>query len=740
MKKLLYILICIFSFANADTRLMITYKPSESEQKLLSSSNVKYRLKARQDLMQPLSKLKLRKLENRVHHKVYDLNYLATGGRVVRLDGNYSKNEIKNIIQELKTDPNVLSVEEDVLLTAADYQTNSYQWSVFKTTSSISGMNLSTYYGDNFYNSADNNMPNTTLLGRNGQDVMVAVIDSGYVPHPNFVSQLSNYSISQISGYTFISDCRIAGTCPVSQINGESSYYVNGLDLGDGYTCNDYNDSAADFKSVCPNTCNQQYASLRTSSWHGTHVTGIIAGQGSSNPTYVNLGVLGSAYKAKILPVRVLGKCGGYYSDIINAMLWASGVSSIESIPLPTTPAKVLNMSLGSGMACTEQMQTVINSITANGGIVVVAAGNGSANISNFTPANCQNVISVAAVAPDNKLAYYSNYGNVSIAASGGDILNYSSGGVFSTLYNSTSTFNACSGANCYIYAQFQGTSMATPNVVGLIADMLSINPDLTFNQVRSILVDSGESFTNCYTVSKCANTVRINPRQAVSYAINNVPTLDSNINSINFSEESGVLDQEITISNQEPVAITIGSLKFSGQDESSFRINSTTCSNNLVLQPYNTCKVNISPIINQNVMKGNTIQTNNTLTANFEIYNIYNIRILLVPLSYTSGITPTPEPTISPEPTINPNPTAEPTVIPDPTVNPNPTIEPTLTPEPTVNPEPIPSPTIAPIIPTGGGGGCTMVNNGSDIGILLLIALVWLYRRTKRKLEYDIK
>jgi serine protease len=86
-------------------------------------------------------------------------------------------------------------------------------------------------------------------------------------------------------------------------------------------------------------------------------------------------GVAGVAFNAKIVPVRVLGKCGGYTSDIADAIIWASG-GTVAGVPPMPTQARVINMSLGGGGACDITTQNAINSARSRGTVVVVAAGN----------------------------------------------------------------------------------------------------------------------------------------------------------------------------------------------------------------------------------------------------------------------------------------------------------------------------------------------------------------------------
>ncbi|HEX8785206.1 MAG TPA: S8 family serine peptidase, partial [Telluria sp.] len=216
------------------------------------------------------------------------------------------------------------------------------------------------------------------------------------------------------------------------------------------------------------------------SSWHGTHVAGTIAAL-----TNNALGVAGVAYGAKIVPARVLGKCGGYTSDIADAIVWASG-GTVSGVPANANPARVISMSLGGTGACDTTTQNAINSARSRNTVVVVAAGNESQNASNSSPANCSGTIVVAATNKSGGRASYSNYGTiVTLAAPGGD----TGAGILSTLNAGTKTPGADS------YASYMGTSMATPHVSAVVALMLAKNPNLTPDDVAARLKSSARAF-----------------------------------------------------------------------------------------------------------------------------------------------------------------------------------------------------------------------------------------------------
>ncbi len=292
----------------------------------------------------------------------------------------------------------------------------------------------------------------------NGAGVKVAVLDTGYRPHADLAANI-------VGGYDFVSSSSAA-----RDGNGRDS---DARDEGDWVA-----------------TDNECYQGSRASdsSWHGTHVAGTVAAV-----TNNNTGVAGVAYGAKVVPVRVLAKCGGSTSDIADAIVWSAG-GSVSGVPANPNPVKVINMSLGGGGSCPSVTQNAINSARANGAVVVVAAGNSNRDASGFTPASCNGVINVAATDRNGSRATYSNFGsNIDIAAPGGM---GGSDGVASTMNAGTTTPTTDN------YSYSAGTSMAAPHVAGVAALMFAVNPNLTPDQVEQMLKDSARSFPSGSTCS----------------------------------------------------------------------------------------------------------------------------------------------------------------------------------------------------------------------------------------------
>jgi serine protease len=295
-------------------------------------------------------------------------------------------------------------------------------------------------------------MPAAWDITTGNPSMVIAVVDTGVLlNHAELSGRL-------LPGYDFISD-------PARALDG------NGRD-------NDPSDAG--------NWCVDRAGRLiRTSTWHGTHVSGIIA----ANPN--GEGMAGVNWKSKILPVRVLGACGsGSIADIIDGMNWAIGLS-VPGVPKNPYPAKVVNLSLGSSFSfevCNPAYQNAINQAYAKGSILIVSAGNESVSALSGSLAGCQHVIVVAASNRAGNLASYSNYGYwIDVTAPGGE--SGDKEGIVSA-YNDGATKPT---ANNYKF--LNGTSMAAPQVSGVVSLMLAANPKLSFEQIVGVLRYTAQPF-----------------------------------------------------------------------------------------------------------------------------------------------------------------------------------------------------------------------------------------------------
>ncbi|MFM7490090.1 MAG: S8 family serine peptidase [Actinomycetota bacterium] len=298
-------------------------------------------------------------------------------------------------------------------------------------------------------------------------DLVIAVIDTGRLDHPDLTNRL-------VEGYDFVFRTR-------DSKDGDG-WDADETDLGDW-------SDVADPTYSCSTS-----SGFQPSSWHGTHISGII-GASTNN----GIGVAGINQRSRIQHLRVLGTCGGRTSDEATAIRWAAGLP-VPGVPNNPTPARVINLSLGSASACEAIEQDAINAATAAGAVVVVAAGNSGQNLAttNFAPASCDNVITATAVRNDGTRASYANYGPpVDVAAPGGPT------GILSTMNAGTRSVDLSTSGWTYGYKQ--GTSMSTPIVTGIVSLMLSVNPSLDSSQVEAILKQTTRPFAG--GGSSCSST-----------------------------------------------------------------------------------------------------------------------------------------------------------------------------------------------------------------------------------------
>lgn len=369
---------------------------------------------------------------------VRSVRTLGTGAELVEVSGDVTRlarngDFARNVMVAFAQNPNIAYVEPDRVMHALFTPNDTNFGSQWDLTNATGGINAPAAWD---------------LAGSSpGAGIKVAVIDTGITTHSDLAGQT-------VGGYDFISSSTAA-----RDGNGRDS---NPADEGDWYGANE---------------CGSGYPAAN-SSWHGTHVAGTIAALANNAK-----GIAGIAYGSKVVPVRVLGKCGGSVSDIVDAIVWSSG-GSVTGVPANANPARVLNLSLGGGGAC-GSFQSAINTARTNGAIFVVAAGNENQNVSNSSPANCSNVVSVAATTKAGARASYSNYGStIVISAPGGDGSG-GSGDILSTLNSGTTT------PSSETYAYYAGTSMATPHVAAVAALVMQKNPSLTPDQVKTVLTST---------------------------------------------------------------------------------------------------------------------------------------------------------------------------------------------------------------------------------------------------------
>ncbi|OUS74294.1 peptidase S8 [Pseudoalteromonas sp. A601] len=424
------------------TRFIIKYKNNSSEMATLSATDTSPQMmnKKAQGFVKSFTSKK-----GKIKAQ-YVRSMALSNHHVMRAEKKLSPDEAQEYMQDVIASGNVEYIEIDQMLkpfATPNDPMYADQWHYYEQ---AGGLNLPTAWDT-----------------ATGAGVTVAVLDTGYRPHIDLNGNI-------LPGYDMISDTFVA--------NDGGARDNDARDPGD---------------AISANECGYTH-SAQSSSWHGTHVAGTVAAVSNNGE-----GVAGVAYDAKVVPVRVLGKCGGLTSDIADGIIWASG-GSVSGIPSNANPADVINMSLGGSGSCSSTTQSAINQARGNGTVIVIAAGNDNDNSANYNPGNCSGVVNVASVGRNGGRAYYSNYGsNIDVAAPGGaQSFANDSEGVLST-HNSGSSSPS---SDSYHYSQ--GTSMAAPHVAGVAALIKQAKPSATPDEIESILKSTTRSFaatcTSCGT------------------------------------------------------------------------------------------------------------------------------------------------------------------------------------------------------------------------------------------------
>jgi serine protease len=317
------------------------------------------------------------------------------------------------------------------------------------------------------------------VAGVTSGPVVVAVLDTGVrFDHPDLKRVADGGTL--LDGYDFVTNDFIAHDATPGRDSDAS-------DPGDWVTAADVASSA--------NTIGCTAVEIANSSWHGTLTAGLIGAQTDNGRGMA--GITGPNRRLQVLPVRVLGRCGGFDSDIIAAMRWAAGLS-VPGIPNNPNPARVLNLSLGGIGACSAAYADAVREINQGGGVIVAAAGNTTGHAVN-SPANCAGVIGVTGLRHVGSKVGFSDIGpQISISAPGGNCVNLAG----ECLYPILTTSNA--GANgptpsSEVYtdgtnATF-GTSFSSPLVAGTAGLVLAVKPGLNPDELRNVLRSSSRPF-----------------------------------------------------------------------------------------------------------------------------------------------------------------------------------------------------------------------------------------------------
>lgn len=382
-------------------------------------------------------------------------NYVRTTAQkatVVTLSSKLTAEQAEKYMATLSSNPSVASVEPDLLRRSNARARGAATSKVAQVAKAAQASDQVVAPNDTLY-PQQWNLHGTKGISApeawqttQGAGVTVAVIDSGIVKHPDLDANV-------LPGYDFITEPAIARD-------------------GNGRDSDPTDQGNWEEEGVCDSG-----SEASESNWHGTHVAGSIAAVMNNKR-----GIVGVAPSTKILPVRALGMCGGYDSDIADAMVWAAG-GTVEGVPANSNPAKIINLSLGGEGTCPATYSKAIAEVNKRGAILVVAAGNDGQDTSKVAPANCGGSIVVGATDQNGKRSDFSNYGKiVDVSAPGSNIM--------STVDLGTTV---STGAG---YTEYDGTSMAAPQVAGVIALMKSVDPSLNAERAKQILKQSSKPLT----------------------------------------------------------------------------------------------------------------------------------------------------------------------------------------------------------------------------------------------------
>jgi serine protease len=308
--------------------------------------------------------------------------------------------------------------------------------------------------------------------------LVIADLDTGVrFDHPDLRDASAN---RLLPGYNLISSAAVA--------NNGLGRSPDASDPGDWI-------SAGDLKN--PEFAN---CTIANSSWHGTRVAGVL-GAISNN----QMGIAGVTFEGWVEPVRVLGKCGGYDSDIIAGMAWAAG-NHVDGVPDNPYPARILNMSLGAAGSCPASYQQIIDELVTEDVLVVVSAGNAGGPVE--APANCAGVAGVAGLREIGTKVGYSSLGpEIALSAPAGNCVNTGVGQP--CLYSIVTTTNSgptVPATNTYTdeFNYNIGTSFAAPQVAAIAGLMLAVNGNLTSEQLIARLRSSARPFPFSAGVPPC--------------------------------------------------------------------------------------------------------------------------------------------------------------------------------------------------------------------------------------------
>lgn len=276
---------------------------------------------------------------------------------------------------------------------------------------------------------------------------------------------------------------------------------------------------------------------------HGTHVAGTIGGVGGNG-----IGVAGVNWDVSMISAKFLGPGGGYTSDAVRAVDYLTDLKTRHGINIVAS-----NNSWGGGGYSQALHDAILRHAKANI-LFVAAAGNSTSNNDvtgsfpsnystlsgtvNESAASYEGVIAVASITSTGAISSFSSYGatTVDIGAPGS--------GIISTVPNNS-------------YANYSGTSMATPHVTGAVALYASKFPNASAEQIRNAILATATPTTSL--TGKTVTGGRLNVSAALDYNSTPTPSLsisDASVNEGNSGTQTATFTVTLSAASASPVTV----------------------------------------------------------------------------------------------------------------------------------------------------------------------------------------
>ena len=317
---------------------------------------------------------------------------------------------------------------------------------------------------------------------------VIADVDTGVLfDHPDLLR--AGFGGRLLPGYDFVSgdlDPKTSAELNTYLMaNDGDGWDPDPTDPGDWIDVADQNVSDIDKNKLFPaSSC-----PVADSSWHGTRVMGLLGAL-----TNNEVGIAGMTWHPYLLPVRALGKCGGYDSDIIAGMQWAVGMT-VNGVTDNPYPADIINLSLGGVGSCPSAYADAVRTLTGMGVLIVASAGNEGLGVD--APANCVGVLGVAGLRNVGTKVGYSSFGaEVGVSAPAGNCVN-NSGACLRSIDTTSNSGLTVATTNIFTdeYNVNVGTSFSAPIVSGIAALMRAVNANLTPAQLIARMEVSASPF-----------------------------------------------------------------------------------------------------------------------------------------------------------------------------------------------------------------------------------------------------